>query len=97
MLHTLLRDKAGNFGIISALIMTPLVAVAGLAVDVSNAYSTRTHLQDAADAAALGAISERSPAVQEAFKMAADEVIDVGQRDALNCFSRKCHPMLDTP
>lgn len=86
MLHTLARDISGNFGIISALIMTPLVAIAGLAVDVSNAYSTRTHLQDAADAAALGAIAEKSPAVEEAFKMAADGVIDVGQQDALKLF-----------
>jgi Flp pilus assembly protein TadG len=49
----LLNDRGGNFAVMTALLATPLLIVAGVAVDYSYAASQRTHLQEIADAAAL--------------------------------------------
>ncbi|AXV17773.1 hypothetical protein CYG48_18370 (plasmid) [Neorhizobium sp. SOG26] len=57
MLRHFIRDRSGNFGIVSALLMMPLVGVAGLAIDVADALTLKTELQDAADSAALGCVS----------------------------------------
>jgi hypothetical protein len=49
----LIEDRQGNFGMITALLATPVLLACGAAVDISNALLERTHMQDAADAAAL--------------------------------------------
>jgi Flp pilus assembly protein TadG len=47
------RDRGGNFGIMTALILVPLLLGAGMALDFNSAVSERTRIQDVADSAAL--------------------------------------------
>ena len=49
----LLKDRGGNFAMVTALIATPLLLAGGVAVDYSNASTQRTNLQQIADATAL--------------------------------------------
>jgi Flp pilus assembly protein TadG len=50
-------DKAGNFGIVTAILLPVLIGAAGLAVDVSNAMQVKTQLGAIADSASLAAAS----------------------------------------
>ncbi len=84
-------DRTGNFGIMTALLAVPLTGAAGLAIDISHALSLRTQLYAAADAAAVGAISEKSVAVAEAMAMQGDGTITVGSSDARNIFVSQMH------
>lgn len=86
MITRLLTDKSGNFGLITALIATPLLGVAGLAVDFADALMTRSTMAAAADAAMVGSISERSIAVSKSFTMNSDGNIALGETDALKMF-----------
>ncbi|MBW9056257.1 pilus assembly protein [Rhizobium mesosinicum] len=81
-----LSDRSGNFGIMTALLMVPLVGTAGLALDYAHALSLRTELYAAADAAAVGSISEKSDAVAAAMTMQGNGTISVAKTDARNIF-----------
>ncbi|GAA3095640.1 pilus assembly protein [Rhizobium viscosum] len=81
-----LSDRSGNFGIMTALLMVPLVGSAGLALDYAHALSLRTQLYAAADAAAVGAVSEKSDAVIAAMTMQGNGTITVAKTDARNIF-----------
>jgi Flp pilus assembly protein TadG len=48
-----LSDRSGNFGMLTALLATPLILVSGLAIDYSTASVQQTHLQEISDGAAL--------------------------------------------
>ncbi|AYG60450.1 pilus assembly protein [Rhizobium jaguaris] len=52
-IQRLLRDRAGNFGILTALLLVPVSLAAGAAIDYSTAIAQRTNLQEIADSAAL--------------------------------------------
>ncbi|NKL32266.1 hypothetical protein GFL49_00115 [Rhizobium leguminosarum bv. viciae] len=82
-----ISDRSGNFGIMTALLVVPLFGAAGMAVDFAHALSLRTQLYAAADAAAVGAISEKSAAVVAAMKMSGDGTISLGEDDARNIFT----------
>ncbi|TCU11838.1 putative Flp pilus-assembly TadE/G-like protein [Rhizobium sullae] len=82
----LAADRSGNFGIMTALLAVPLLGSAGMAIDFAHALSLRTQLYAAADAAAVGAISEKSPAVAKAMTMQGDGTITVGSEDARKLF-----------
>ena len=82
----LLLDRSGNFGITTALVAVPLIAAGGLALDITNAMLVRTELQNAADAAAVGAIADSSPAVAAAMAMTSDGTVTIGQSDANKLF-----------
>ncbi|MGE0844919.1 MAG: pilus assembly protein TadG-related protein [Flavobacteriaceae bacterium] len=49
------RDAAGNIAIVFGSALIPVVGMTGAAIDFSQAYDVRHHLQAAADAAALAA------------------------------------------
>ncbi|MBB3656983.1 Flp pilus assembly protein TadG [Rhizobium sp. BK650] len=83
---TFLADRSGNFGIMTALLMVPLVGTAGLALDYAHALSLRTQLYAAADAAAVGSISEKSGAVAVAMTMQGNGTISVAKTDARSIF-----------
>jgi Flp pilus assembly protein TadG len=51
------KDKSGNFGVVTAFLVVPLFACAGLAVDFSKAMVSKAELQSAADSAVLSAVS----------------------------------------
>jgi hypothetical protein len=82
----LARQKAGNFGMLTAFVLVPVVGAAGLAVDFSEAVSVRSQLYDAADSAALAAISEFSPGVAAAVKMSGDGVVTIAGEDGAKFF-----------
>jgi len=81
-----LADRSGNFGILLALLLVPVIGAAGLALDYSNALSVKTRIQGAADAAALAAVAESSPGVKQAFAMSDDGEVSVGVADAITFF-----------
>ncbi|TDK39424.1 VWA domain-containing protein [Rhizobium deserti] len=56
-LRRLLKDRSGNFGIMTAVLLPVLLGAAGVALDLSNAMQTKSALQGLADAAALAAAS----------------------------------------
>jgi len=86
MLSRFLGDRGGNFGVMTAILMVPLIGAAGLALDFSHALAVRTHLQGAADAAALAAVSEQSQGVREALRMTRDGEIPIAADEALRFF-----------
>lgn len=53
----ILRDRRGNFGMMTAILLPVILATAGVAIDLTNMVMTRGELQDATDAAALAAAS----------------------------------------
>lgn len=79
-------DQQGNFGVMTALLIVPLIAAAGLAVDFGMAVDERTALMNAADAAAVGALSEKSTSVAQAMTMPANGEIQLGNDDARRLF-----------
>tara|TARA_R110002050_G_scaffold158246_7_gene287223 strand:- start:39155 stop:40447 length:1293 start_codon:yes stop_codon:yes gene_type:complete len=81
-----LRDRSGNFGLMFAVLLVPVVGAAGLALDYSNASAVNTQVQGAADAAAVAAISESSDGVQTALAMSGDGEIAIGKSDSVTFF-----------
>jgi Flp pilus assembly protein TadG len=93
VLRQLLRDKAGNFGILTAISVPVLVAAGGVAIDVANMSLTRSQLQESTDAAALAtatALAEGSATTTTAKDLANNFVLGqmsnylAGDADATN-------------
>jgi Flp pilus assembly protein TadG len=84
--HRFLSDRSGNFGMLTAILMVPLIGAGGLAIDFTHALSIRRQLQGAADAAAVGAVAQESPAMKKAQTMTGDGVVTVGKTDAQELF-----------
>ncbi|PKA41732.1 pilus assembly protein TadG [Rhizobium sullae] len=53
----ILRDRSGNFAMMTAILMPVAIGAAGLAVDISNVALSQQQLQEASDAAALATAS----------------------------------------
>ncbi len=51
--RSILQDRTGNFGVMTALILPMLLGGAGLAIDTANLMVSKRQLQEATDAAAL--------------------------------------------
>lgn len=60
-----LRDKSGNFGITTAVLIPLLLVTAGGVVDLASALNTRTKMQEQLDAAMLAAAHKTSKASQD--------------------------------
>lgn len=80
------HDKAGNFGILTALLAVPLFGAAGVALDISQAMVVKQDLQNAADAAALAAVAKSSKEVEAARKMTGDGRVVIPDDEALKFF-----------
>lgn len=68
-----LTNKSGNFGVISALLLPIVIAVAGIAVDMVGMMNARAKMRDASDAGALAAVaalSEKNASEEEAKQIA---------------------------
>ena len=52
-----LKDRRGNFGLMTALVFPVLLATGGVAMDLTKMVMTKSELQDATDSAALAAAS----------------------------------------
>jgi len=80
------KDRSGNFGIMTALMLVPLIGAAGVALDFGRALTTKEQLAGAADAAAVGAIAEKSKAVAQALAMPGDGSVALDATEARNIF-----------
>ncbi|UVC10382.1 VWA domain-containing protein [Rhizobium sp. TH2] len=85
-----LKDRSGNFAILSAIVMVPLIISIGVAVEYRRAVNLRTMLQSSLDAGVLAGAkalsSGESQAMQAAldmFKADAKEIYDDGSIEAL--------------
>jgi Flp pilus assembly protein TadG len=56
-LARLMKDRGGNFGIMTAILLPVLVGAAGVAIDVTNALQVKSQLQGIADGGALATAS----------------------------------------
>lgn len=69
----ILADKTGNFGILTAVVLPVILVAGGISIDLSNMLLTKTNLQNAIDAASLGAaaaLASDQKSVAEAKKIA---------------------------
>nr|WP_268822849.1 TadE/TadG family type IV pilus assembly protein [Agrobacterium rubi] len=80
------REKSGNFGILTALMVVPIFGTAGVALDISQALAVKADLQNAADAAVLASVAKASKEVEAARKMVGNGKIEIANNDALNFF-----------
>ena len=80
------RDRAGNFAVIMAIGILPLLASVGLAVDGVRALEMKARITNAADAAVLASLSVGAPAMAEALAMSGTGEIAAGRGDAENFF-----------
>lgn len=76
-------DRSGVISVVFALMILPLMFAVGVAVDYAIAARSKEMLQAAADAAAVGAVSMSSSAVQAVIKSGASGEIKVAEVDAL--------------
>ncbi|MGR9188958.1 TadE/TadG family type IV pilus assembly protein [Rhizobium leguminosarum] len=86
MLRRFILDRSGNFGIMTALLVVPLLGAAGTAIDFGSALSLRTELYAAADAAAVGSITPKSDAATQASTMSGDGSLTLGKSEAQKIF-----------
>ncbi|RWX10333.1 pilus assembly protein [Rhizobium leguminosarum] len=86
MLRRFILDRSGNFGIMTALLVVPLLGAAGTAIDFGSALSLRTELYAAADAAAVGSITPKSDAATQANTMSGDGSLTLGKSEAQKIF-----------
>ncbi|KQV28682.1 hypothetical protein ASE23_09825 [Rhizobium sp. Root73] len=82
LLKKLFADRAGNFAVIGAIAIVPILGAAGMAVDFSRAMELKSRLQNAADAAVLGSIAERSAGVAQAVGMTSDGPVPLSEAEA---------------
>jgi Flp pilus assembly protein TadG len=92
MRHTLLRrlakDRAGNFGIMTAIMLPVLLAVGGVAVDLTHVMEEKNKLQALADSATLAAAAAMADkgtmTVEEAQTLAKSFVLGPKKDDIKN-------------
>lgn len=69
----LLKDRGGNFGMMTAILAPLALGSAGIAIDMTRAFQTKTEMQSLADSAALAAassLSEKGISTAEAIERA---------------------------
>ncbi len=69
----LLKDRGGNFGMMTAILAPLALGSAGIAIDLTRAFQTKTEMQSLADSAALAAasmLSEKEISPAEAIERA---------------------------
>ncbi|MCJ8510682.1 VWA domain-containing protein [Rhizobium lemnae] len=92
-LWNLIKDRSGNFGVVTAILLPVCIGTASFGIDFANALQVKADLQGAADAAALSAASamakESELTEEEAKKKASDYLaaqfaafIDPDEKDA---------------
>lgn len=80
-------NERGASAIIFALFLPVLMLIVGGAIDISRLMQLRAELQDAADAASVGAVGVTSAAFQAGITMAGDGPIAAGTTQAQNIFN----------
>lgn len=86
-LHRLISDRRGGVTPMFALLLVPLIAAIGSAVDYSMAAKIRTQLIAAADASSVSSVAKSSAALAAAATMTSDGSIPAGVADATKIFN----------
>ena len=75
-----------------AIALVPILGSAGMAIDFARAMELKARLQDAADAAVVGAIAEKSAGVAQAINMPQDGPIPLSEEEAEALFKAQMNP-----
>lgn len=86
MFQSLVKDRSGNFALMSALVTVVLCMSIGSALDYMSALDARQKLQEAADSAAISAIAEQSVGVLAALSKGSTGAINEAEQDAKEWF-----------
>ncbi|MFP5076656.1 TadE/TadG family type IV pilus assembly protein [Rhizobium sp. YIM 134829] len=87
MFKRFLSDRRGNFSMMTAFLVVPLLGAAGMALDITQALEARTQLISAADSAALAALAEKSAGVLAAAAMKTDGRLTLSEKEATAFFN----------
>jgi len=88
----LFADRSGNFAIMGAIVIVPILGCAGMAIDFARAMELKAQLQNAADAAVVGAIAEKSAGVEQAINMSQDGPVPLSEEEAEALFEAQMDP-----
>ena len=97
MLKKLLKDKSGNFAILGAVAILPMLGIAGMTIDFTRAMDLKSELQNAADAAVVGALSEKSAGMLQAINMPGNGAVTLSEKEALSLFEAQLAKSSDNP
>src|SRR5262245_21963238 len=86
-LQRLITDCRGGVAPMFALVLVPLIAAVGSAVDYTMAAKIRSQLLAAADAASVGSVAKSSAALAAAATMSGDGPVPAGVTDATKLFN----------
>ena len=87
VLHKFKADRSGNFAMMTAILAVPILAAAGMSIDISRVLSQKAVFAAAADAAAVGALSTQSVGVIAAVNTSQNGEITIGEADAQKLFN----------
>ena len=87
LFRKLLRARRGNVAIGFAILLPVLISAVGGAVDFAFVTSERSQLQDALDAASVGAVATNSAAYKAAAAMTVDGPVVLGVTNATSIFN----------
>jgi Flp pilus assembly protein TadG len=87
LLQRLQNDRRGNTAVITALLMVPLIGVAGGALDYGRLQVIHSRLADAADAASVGAVAKNGAGMMAASNMSGDGSVADGAAAATSLFN----------
>ena len=76
LVSRLTRDRAGNFGMVTAIVLPVAAATAGVALDLNQMVQIRSALQDSADSAVLSAAN----ALAKNNTMSDDAALDLARK-----------------
>lgn len=85
--QSFLHNRSGHFGILTALMAVPMITCVGIAVDYTYALERREVYQNAADAAAVGVLSQKSSTMSAALAMTSDGEVALGADEAMKLFN----------
>ncbi len=95
LLRAFRQNRGGNIALMSALLFVPLMGAAGGAIDFARLQMVRSRLQDAVDAASVGAVAKNSTAMTQAATMNGDGTINAGGQQATQIFNANMSTMAD--
>jgi Flp pilus assembly protein TadG len=87
LLRRFCRNTGGNIAVSFAIVILPLVAAVGCALDYAQANRIRTKLQSAADAASVASVSSKSAGYLAASAMLVNGPVPAGMAEANSVFN----------
>lgn len=95
LLRRFLPSRSGNIALITSVMLVPMVGLAGGALDIGRLEMVKVRLQDAADAASVGAVAKNSAAMTKAATMTGNGSISTGVTEATKIFNANMSTISD--